>query len=494
MAGKSSNAENGKHSLRGGVLGVFESSIMGLAGSAPAYSIAATTFTLAAVVGLGAPAELIYCGIAMFGIVYAFKYLSAHDPHAGASYSWVRNGIHPALGYLAGWSLVTASLIFSVSATLPASQSIISLFSNADPTKNKTLEIVVGAIIFMVMVAIVAFGVTITSTAQVIMSTIETVLLVLFLLLALFHAHHVQSFHWSWLYSFHGIGGISKFTVGALSAAFFYWGWDVTSNLNEETKGARRTSGIGAVNGVVSVMILYVVATVAIQMMVSQKDIQSDGANILTVIGNDIWSGWPGKLIVISVVLSTIATLETQLIQITRTLFTMGRDNSLPSMLGTTHQKFKTPLWATAISAIITLVLFLVSTLMGSINSILTDANNAIGIQICFYYGLAAVSVITIYRKELFKSFKNFFFIGLWPAIGALFMIFIFIEIIPVIPHFVAIDKSVALDTRAWVLGLGSIVVGIIPMLIYWARGSVYFKTPTPEERTAIISEFEAHF
>ncbi len=492
MGSHGSNQSGDKHSLRGGVLGVFESSIMGLAGSAPAYSIAATTFTLSAVVGLGAPAELIYCGIAMFGIVYAFKYLSAHDPHAGASYSWVRSGIHPALGYLAGWSLVTASLIFSVSATLPASQGIIALFSEKAATSNKTLEIVVGAIIFVIMVAIVAFGVTITSTAQVIMSTLEVGFLILFLFVAIFH-HHVVGFHWSWLYSFHSIGGISKFTIGALSAAFFYWGWDVTCNLNEETKGARKTSGVGAVNGVISVMVLYVFAAIVIQMAISQDGIQKGGVQVMTIIGNMIWGGWPGKVIVISVILSTIATLETQLIQISRTLFTMGRDKSLPSMLGTTHQKFKTPLWAIAISAIITLVLFLLSTLAGSIQNLLNDAVAAIGIQIAFYYSLAAFSVIVIYRKQIFKSVKNFIFIGLWPAIGAVFMLYVFEEIIPFLPHLVKIDKSIALDTRAWVIGLGSIVLGLLPMLYYWSKGSIYFKAPTPEERTAIMQEFEAH-
>ena len=42
---------------------------MGVAGSAPAYSIAATTAALVAAVGLAGPAALLYCGIAMFGIV-----------------------------------------------------------------------------------------------------------------------------------------------------------------------------------------------------------------------------------------------------------------------------------------------------------------------------------------------------------------------------------------------------------------------------------------
>ena len=76
-----------EHKLRGGVLGLFDSVIMGLAGSAPAYSIAATTVGLFGAVGLGGPAALLYCGFFMFGIVFAFKYLSKDESSAGAAYS-----------------------------------------------------------------------------------------------------------------------------------------------------------------------------------------------------------------------------------------------------------------------------------------------------------------------------------------------------------------------------------------------------------------------
>ena len=80
--------------------------IMGIAGSAPAYSIAATTVALFGAVAYGGPAALLYCGFFMFGIVFAFKYLSKDESSAGATYSWVRRAMHPILGYLSGWALV----------------------------------------------------------------------------------------------------------------------------------------------------------------------------------------------------------------------------------------------------------------------------------------------------------------------------------------------------------------------------------------------------
>src|SRR5580692_10509784 len=144
-----------EQSLRAGVLGLFDSVIMGIAGVAPAYSIAASTAILFGAVLLGGAAALLYCGIAMFGIVFAFSYLGRVESNSGASYSWVRRALHPILGYLSGWALVVSALIFMVAATVPAGSYILGLFSHS--AANNTFDVtLVGAIFFLAMVTAVA--------------------------------------------------------------------------------------------------------------------------------------------------------------------------------------------------------------------------------------------------------------------------------------------------------------------------------------------------
>ena len=241
--------------LNAGVLGLFDSVIMGIAGSAPAYSIGATTGALFFAVAYGGPAALLYCGFFMFGIVWAFSYLSRDDSHAGAAYSWVRRAIHPILGYLSGWALIVSALLFMVIATFPAGSSVLRLFGTSLYQKTGPVTIL-GAVFFFAMVTAVALGVTVTVKVQIIMSTIEVFLLVLFAGLALFHAHHVTAFSWHWFSpsifsSHHG----STFVAGALLAAFYYWGWDVTANLRA-TKDAKKTSGLGGLLGTFVVFLL----------------------------------------------------------------------------------------------------------------------------------------------------------------------------------------------------------------------------------------------
>ncbi len=475
----SSSPQSHEHKLAPNVLGLFESAVMGVAGSAPAYSIAASTALLVGAVGLAGPAALLYCGIAMFGIVFAFNYLGRTESNSGATYAWVRRGLHPALGYIAGWSLLMCSSIFMVAATLPAGSSFLGLFSEK-LSNSKGWVTLFGTFFFLLMVAAVAFGVTITAKVQVIMSTIEVGLLALFAVLAIFHGTKVHTFSWHW-FSPSSFGTSQKFFAGALVAAFYYWGWDVTANLNEETKGSHKTPGQGAIIGMFITFLLFEVFTIGSNMVLSDKDITDNSANILGVLGQKVWPGTPGKLIVVAVLLSTVATLETQLIQVTRTMFSMGRDGTLAPSFGKVHKKYKTPVFATITITFVGIGLFVGSQFIGSLGTIMTDAIAAIGVQISIYYSLAGYSVVVLFRKMIFKSFKNFILMGLWPLIGALFMTTMFIKVIP------------TLDNVTKIVGFGTIALGLIPMLWYWSRGHIYFKMPTKAERIAVLHEVEGN-
>ncbi|HVA52788.1 MAG TPA: APC family permease [Acidimicrobiales bacterium] len=469
-----------QHSLRPGVLGLFDSVIMGIAGVAPGYSIAGTTAILFAAVFLGSAAALLYCGVAMFGIVFAFSYLGRVESNAGASYSWVRRALHPVLGFLSGWALVVSALIFMVIATVPAGANILGLFSTG-AANNKVEVTLVGAVFFLLMVAAVAAGVTITVTVQIVMSSIEIVILLLFAALAIFHAHHVHTFSWHWFSPsvFHGQSG---FVGGALVAAFYYWGWDVTANLNEETKSAKKTPGLGAIIGIIFVFLLFEVFTIATNMVLTSGQIQANSADVLSVLGQQVWHGNAGKIIVLAVVLSTIATLETTLIQVTRTLFAMGRDNTLPRRLGTVNAKRKTPIVATFVVMVISLALFVGSQAFHSINSIMTDGVNAIALQICIYYCLAGLAVVMLYRRQLLLSASNFVFMGLWPFVGAVFMAYLFVKAIP--------NLYQSNQAQVWI-GLGAMALGLIPMFYYWAKHNPYYTMPAKEDRIAVLEELE---
>jgi amino acid transporter len=451
--------------LQANVLGTFDSVVMAVAGSAPAYSLAATTAVLVGTVGLAAPAALLYCAIPMLGIAWAFSYLGRLDVNAGASYSWVGRAVHPFLGFLSGWALVVSATIFMVAGSLPAGSMTLSLF---DPSlaNDTALATVVGAAWFLVMLAVVLMGAKLTVHAQLVMSGIELTILLVFAVAALFKGGAVNHFSWSWL-GFSHFDGVHGFAAGALIAAFYYWGWDVTSNLSEETRNSRRASGLAGLIGVVVVFVLFEVFTISVNVLLGADDIQDNSGNVLAVLGDTIWPGWGGKLLIVAVMLSTIATLETTLIQVTRSLFAMGRDRTMPAALGRSHPRWRTPSVALLVVGAVALTLFVAANALGSVGDILQDAVAAIGLQIAVYYGLAGLAVVVAYRKVLTRSAANFFFGGVWPLAGAVFMFWIFYESLG------------ELSGTAIAIGIGGLATGLFPMLWYWRRGSAYYR-PEP--------------
>ncbi|UYQ63363.1 APC family permease [Streptomyces peucetius] len=448
--------------LRPGVLGTFDTAVMAVAGSAPAYSIAATTAVLVATVGLAGPAALLYCAIPMLGIVLAFGRLGRIDVNAGAAYSWVGRTLHPFLGFLSGWALVVSTTLFMVAGSLPAGAMTLALFDPA-LAGNTALATAVGAGWFLAMLLVVLGGARLTVHAQLLMSGVEMVILLVFVGAALLHEGAAAAFDWSW-FGFSHFEGTAGFASGALIATFYFWGWDVTSNLSEETRDSRRTAGLGALIGVAVVLLLFEAFTIAVNIVLTSGEIQAAGADVLAVLGAAVWPGVGGKLLVVAVLLSTVATLETTLIQVTRSLFAMGRDRTMPAALGLVHRRWKTPWVAVTVVGGVALALFVGSTAFGSVGDVVAAAVSAIGLQIAFYYGLAGIAAVVAYRRTLLRSVRDFVLGGAWPLAGALFMLWIFFESLG------------ELSGASIAIGLGGLAAGVVPMVVHWRRGSTYYR------------------
>ncbi len=60
--------------------------------------------------------------------------------------------------------------------------------------------------------------------------------------------------------------------------------------------------------------------------------------------------------------------------------------------------------------------------------NVLNDSITGLGFQIAFYYGLTGFACCVYYRKEIFKSVKNFFMVGVAPFLGGAMLTFIFVK------------------------------------------------------------------
>ena len=191
------------HTLRANSLGMLESIIMGIAGTAPAFSIEATAFTIIGIAGVFSPASILISGVVMFGIAWAFIHLNKLNPNAGTSFAWVTTIFGKTAGFFAGWALLVLCCIFMVSATVPAANAIL-LVMAPSLVNDVTWVTGIAIAILTIVSAVVVKGIKLTSYAQVVLTVIEAIILLLIIILGFYHfsQYPVHAFSWEWFSPF----------------------------------------------------------------------------------------------------------------------------------------------------------------------------------------------------------------------------------------------------------------------------------------------------
>ena len=429
---------------------------MGIAGTAPAFSVAVTTAAIVASVGVLSVGSILYCGLIMFGIMLAFAHLSKITPHAGAAYAWVGHVFGAKWGFFAGWGLLVASVFFMVSATIPAATSTLVLV--APRLVENTKWVALTAALWLTLVTlVVGRGIKHASYAQLILTGIETC--VIFALMAAAFVQyggtpaHTPSIIWLSPFSFTP----QLFATGALSAIFFYWGWDVTMNLSEETRsgdaGRAHPASKGAFWAMVNLILFFIIMMIVVLIVLNDEEIARANTNVLYAIANKLFPTPWNYLAVLSTILSTIGTIETQILQFSRSMFAMARDDMLHPRYARVHPEWQTPWVATAVIWALGVALLFGSSYMPSVKKILESSILAIGFQICFYMSLAGFACAWHYRDKLRHGLYDAVSYVVWPVLAALFMVFIALYCIP------------TFDTVTNVMGIGGLLVGFIPLM-----------------------------
>jgi amino acid transporter len=463
--------------FRHNALSKLDSLLIAVAGTGPANSLATATAALVAAVGFFGPGAILFGALSMFGIAIAYFYLNAWRSDAGASYAWVGRSLHPVLGFLSGWSVLMANILFMVAGSLPAASATLDL---VDPrlTNNVLAVTSLGAAWFVFVAVIVLLGIRVTAEFQKIVTGIEIVGILSLAIAGIVHAasRHAGGFSIAWLSPL-GPGTMSAFVAGALVALFYFWGWDVSANLSEETIDRHNAPGFGGLAGMFVILALFVVTQISFQLTLSAGQINAANANVLAVFADAVLPRPWGDIAIVVVITSTIGTLETSLLAVSRTLVSMSRDGVIGPRFRELHPRFATPWFATLAFASVAIVLFAAAASSISLGVILTQSLNAIGIQIAFYYGLSGFACAWYYRRTLRGDVRALWLRGIWPATAATFL------------SLVAIVQLVEAGLQGSSVTLGLLVAGVLPLIYYRRKYASPYYTSPPETCPATVNE-----
>lgn len=443
---------NAQTELQKNALGVFHSTVMGIAGTAPAFTVAVSTAAILAAVGVQAMGSLLYCGLIMLGIMFAFVNLNRTIPDAGAAFAWVGKIFGPSWGFMCGWALLVASLVFMVSATVPAATA--TLLIVAPHLAESTLWCsIVAALWLAVVTAIVLRGILHAAVFQVILLGTETiiVLVLIFAGLGKFWNHPIHVPSWDWISPFAFTP--ETFVSGALVAVFFYWGWDVTLNLGEESEeGAEPASGRGAVLAMANTMATFLILTLVILISLTDSEVSAASSNVLYTLADKLLPHPLSYIAVMSTMLSTVGAIETQIIQFSRSLFAMSRAGMMHARYAQVNPQWHTPVAATLVIWGIGTVMIFASSFSSSVSRILTDSVSAIGLDICFYMGITGIACAWHFRSKMSSGFGTALTHVLWPGFAGVFLLV------------VGFYSFKTLQLSALVIGIGGLALGLLPL------------------------------
>ena len=387
----------GDKGLKSGALGLFSSVVVGVASTAPAYSLAATLgFVVIAIKGLQAPIIAILAFVPMLFISYAYKELNNADPDCGTTFTWATRAFGPKTGWFGGWGIVA-------------------------------------------MTYICYRGIEVSARLQRVLLAVEVVMLLVFSVVALIRvgtSHHPSvsiSPSWSWLNPFH-ISSFQAFVGGLVLMLFIYWGWDTAVAVNEETEDKTKTPGRAAIISTVLLLITYVLVIFAAQSFagigtkgigLGNPDNASDVLNVLSgaVFGNSGFGTFLVKLLLLMVLSSAAASTQTTILPTARTTLSMAVYKALPKSFAKMHGKYLTPTVSTVVMGAISIALYVLMNYLSGGN-VIADAVTSIGLYIALYYGLTAFTCVWYYRKTLTKTPRDLLMQGILPFLGGVIMYF----------------------------------------------------------------------
>jgi amino acid transporter len=147
---------------------------------------------------------------------------------------------------------------------------------------------------------------------------------------------------------------------------------------------------------------------------------------VFAPLGKSVLGSGLDKLLIIAVLTSASASTQTTILPTARTALSMARNGALPKIFGRIHPRFLTPDVSTIGMGLVSAIVFGFLTLKNK--NLISDAFTALGLMIAFYYGLTGFACTIFYRRQLFKSVKNFIFMGVLPTAGGVMLGWVFVR------------------------------------------------------------------
>ena len=474
--------------LRKGSVSLIGAVAIGLAATAPAYSLTGALGHGVDEAGYQMPIVFILAVIPMYFIALAYKHLTDAAPDAGTVFTWGSKAILPHIGWIGGFALMLSSILAGVGAAGITVNAATVAFRIEDPPD--WLKVVIAGVFILITTWLVARGAEESSRTTLILTVIQYGGLAMFaaiLGINILREHRnpsAEAFSWQWFNPF-AITSFSALLGGFLVAVFIFWGFDASLSMSEETAGTAGQSGRSGVTAIIITVITYVVFSVA-ALAYAGTDDNNPGSLTNEANIDDIFSslardavGPSGALIAAAIVgLSAFSATLSTVMSTVRGLLSMATYKALPSRFASVDDVRQTPTFATWFIGLTTLAIY--SGLVLVSDSIVEDTVYSVGIAIMTYSSVVAVSSVIYFWDTAFGRWRTALEQVILPAIGAMVLIPVgVVQAYQMASPESGSSGSLAGIGTVFVIGVLSLLFGVLLMIIWNLTSPAFFRGET---------------
>jgi len=359
-------------------------------------------------------------------------------------YGYIRDAFHPILAFMSGW---TGLLVTQTGGMAASAVTFAAYFTPLTGWHVSPAYVAIAAIV--VLNAINALGVREGGTTQNILMLLKGGAIVGIIVAGLLGPH--ANGHASLSLPPAGLGVLAALGTALISVLFSYDGWQTTAYLDGELKNPRKSLPRALVFGVLGVVILYVLVTLAGLRMLGPAGLAASttpASDMMRLVAGPLGA----RLVAIAIAVSTLGFLSNSVLTSPRIYYAMAEDGLFFKHFAWLHPKTRVPVYGLAVQCIVTVII----TLSGRYDQILSYV-----VSMDFFFLAVSGIALLIFRKRDGTAQPQGIVVP-----GDPWVTIAFIGI-----SFAIVAQSFAASPRETATGFAILLSGA-PIYFLWARGA----------------------
>ncbi|MFI6575779.1 APC family permease [Nocardiopsis sp. NPDC050513] len=390
-------------------IGVLDGVAIAASSTAATTSIGIGLTAMAMVVGPHLPAVMLLGFLPILCIAGAYTQLNRVEPNAGNTYVWVGRSLNPWLGFLAGWTMIVATVAFLAYTTAVTGSAILQTIRMAGADRVGGLVLDPGSTAQSVAVGVgVLVGVTLTAvTGLRAAARLQGGLLVFeYAVLLGFLGYGIavgpNPFTLDWFDPF-ALPSVEVLAQGLLLSVFCYWGFEAAFSVSEEVRDPGDASRAGLLT-LFSTLALFLFGSVAFQRVLSEDELTGAGPEGLAVFAGHLADQPLAALPLVALMFSAVASLQSGVIPTARGMFAMSRDRTLGPLWSRVSPRFGTPAAGTLALGAVAAGVAASSLVIPRLADVIMATVNSVGILVALIYVLTALAAAVRFRHLVRES------------------------------------------------------------------------------------------